>query len=242
MKAARKAHLGSGSKVARWWQFGPNVARETSCNGRLFVQGVMVQAGPRRASMRRLSSDAHNHFHPPRPGHGQYRFCIHCWRGRESEIPSDLSGVTNPGQELPGCIKAHNSSLGSLLKHARTHGFCLKRSVQEGKCDELCDEGATRDWVHAHILQDLQPLGSSDRAGSRRFQKKYMPGARLGGRRKARTLVKEFAEQCRGIIKQKVLKALDRGCKLTLGVDTWKNKSKKRRHYNLLLAWWIDPN
>jgi hypothetical protein len=62
------------------------------------------------------------------------------------------------GQQLPGCIKVHNSAPGSLLKHARTHGFCLKASSKESICDEPCDEGVTRDWVHAHILQDLQPF------------------------------------------------------------------------------------
>ena len=109
-------------------------------------------------SRSRLSSGAHHHCHTSRLGHGQYRFCIHCWRGRESEIPSDLSGLNNPGLQLPGCIKVHNSSPGSLLKHATTHGFCLKASSNESICDEPCDEGVTRDWVHAHILQDLQPF------------------------------------------------------------------------------------
>jgi len=66
--------------------------------------------------------------------------------------------------------------------------------------------------------------------------------AKGAGARKVRGIATEFAEQCRGTIKEKVHKALDSGCKLTLGVDTFENKSKKRRHYNLLLAWWIDPN
>ena len=66
------------------------------------------------------------------------------------------------------------------------------------------------------------PFVSFDRVGSQRLHNKHIPGARLGVRRKARRIVTEFVEQCRGIMKEKVRKALDSGCKLTLGVGTWK--------------------
>ena len=134
------------------------------------------------------------------------------------------------------------SSPGSLLKHARTHGFCKKIKEPEVKGDEHWDENATKDWVHAHVLEDLQPLSAIQRKGCLRFHRKYMPDAKLCKRSKVQLVVKEFAKECKEVIKEKIRRALDAGCKLTLGVDTWKSKGKKGRHYNLLLAWWVDPN
>ena len=93
-------------------------------------------------------------------------------------------------------------------------------------CDEPCDEGVTRDWVHAHILQDLQPIPPLTVLGHGDSTKQVHARGSARGRRKVRRLVTEFAEQCRGIIKKRVKKALDSGCKLTFGVDTWKIRAR----------------
>ena len=61
-----------------------------------------------------------------------------------------------------------------------------------------------------------------------------MPSAKLGKRTKVQLVVKEFAKECKEVIREKIRRALNARCKLTLGVDTWKNKGKKRWHYNLL--------
>ena len=98
------------------------------------------------------SSLAHAHF-PPGAAHGPYRFCRHCWSGRE--LPTILEQWKNPGRELPGCIKKQPHSAGSLLKHCRTHGLLVKQEPL-GK-DSHCDESVTADRVHTHILE-LQQL------------------------------------------------------------------------------------
>ena len=41
-------------------------------------------------------------------------------------------------------------------------------------------------------------------------------------------------------MKKMVKTAKESKIKFTLGTDAWRNKGRKRRHYNLLLAWWID--
>ena len=41
-------------------------------------------------------------------------------------------------------------------------------------------------------------------------------------------------------MKKLVKTATESKIKFTLGTDSWKNKGRERRHYNLLLAWWID--
>ena len=157
---------------ARWdfWGLLGDVLGRRSVLGIVFgdLRGLMkMSGGPAFSGPKSLAgmphypkSDAHKQIHAARPSHGQYCFCMHCWRGREAAIPTDLSEYARRGRELAGCIKVKRSSTWALLKHVRTHGFCMERKRQEVKGDEPWAGKATKDRVHAHVLQDLQPLSS----------------------------------------------------------------------------------
>ena len=88
------------------------------------------------------------------------------------------------------------------------------------------------DWVHAHILEDLQPISSCTRKGASRFRRKYSSSVHLGGRQRARACIIKWHLKGKDIVKQKISGVLGRkGGRASLGLDAWKNKGSKRRAY-----------
>ena len=102
---------------------------------------------------RRNLSDVHEHFHPKQPGHGVFRFCKYCTAG--NEIPANISSYRNPGREIAGCVQSISGATSSLLKHARTHGYCkanAPNSKDQANGDDAHTEEVTKDWVYNYVL------------------------------------------------------------------------------------------
>ena len=115
-----------------------------------------------------------------------------------------------------------------------------KQQVQLGEEEEPLKLSGIYDWTYHNVLQDLDPIAAIERPGKRQFHEKHMPGKKFGGRASVRKIIKTIAKSGKDTIKKKIRNVVETGTKITLGVDAWKNNFNKRRHYNCVLAWWVD--
>ena len=198
------------------------------------------------ASKRANASQVHEHFFPKQPQHGDYRFCKHCWK--DVPFPEDFTVYAKPGIELAGCVLCQDGSTASMKKHLARNlpkhidpelaNFqeAAKKKGSDEQEPRVVDHQTTMDYAHDVVLEDLQTVGLTDKAGTKRFRNKYLKG--LGDRRQVRKAVEKWYQTGSAIVKKTVEGALASGCKFTLGADGWKSKGSNRKHFLAVLAWW----
>ena len=194
----------------------------------------------------RADTEVYRHFLPQQEKHINYRFCRYCWYGSEEDIPEDLGKFENPGRQLRGCVKAVDRrghlSCSSMVKHVRSHGICCNEGPRLLDNPPAIDRDATREWVKAHVLEDMGTIKAVKHRGHMKWMRRRLPGTKIGGVKMARRLVKELHSTCKSVIKTKVKTAIEQKCRITIGTDARKSKGKRQRHYVVFLAWWLDLN